>query len=60
MHHHALRRRGRHHHRPGNQDPIAAFTANPSSGIALLTVDFDGSFSDDPDGTIVSYVVGLR
>ncbi len=38
------------------QEPVAAFAANPSSGTAPLTVDFDGSFSDDPDGTIVSYV----
>jgi PKD repeat protein len=35
--------------------PIAAFSANPASGNAPLTVNFDGSGSSDPNGTIVSY-----
>ncbi|HKY13562.1 MAG TPA: PKD domain-containing protein [Microthrixaceae bacterium] len=39
-----------------NQDPIAAFTTTPSSGNAPLTVTIDGTFSTDPDGSIVSYV----
>src|SRR5581483_5411478 len=38
-----------------NQSPIARLSANPSSGIAPLTVHFDGSASSDPDGSIVSY-----
>jgi hypothetical protein len=35
--------------------PTAAFSANPSSGNAPLTVSFDASASSDPNGTIVSY-----
>jgi len=38
-----------------NQPPTANFTANPTSGDAPLNVDFDGSASSDPDGTIASY-----
>lgn len=40
---------------PGNQLPAAAATATPSSGIAPLTVSFDGRGSSDPDGTVVAY-----
>jgi PKD repeat protein len=32
-----------------NRPPIAAVTANPTSGPSPLTVDFDGSGSSDPD-----------
>jgi PKD repeat protein len=39
----------------GNQSPTPSFTANPVSGFVPLTVDFDGSASTDPDGSIVSY-----
>ena len=35
--------------------PTAAFSANPTSGPAPLTVSFDASGSSDPNGTIVSY-----
>lgn len=35
--------------------PIANFTANPTSGEAPLTVNFDASSSYDPDGTITNY-----
>ena len=35
--------------------PSAVATANPTSGIAPLTVSFSGTGSSDPDGTIVSY-----
>lgn len=38
-----------------NQAPIAAFTADPLSGIAPLSVSLDASTSSDVDGSIVSY-----
>ena len=38
-----------------NQAPTASFTASPTSGNAPLTVNFDGTASSDPDGTIDSY-----
>jgi PKD domain len=39
-----------------NNPPVAAATANPTSGAAPLTVAFDGSGSSDPDpgGTLTS------
>jgi PKD repeat protein len=40
---------------PINNPPVASFTANPSSGTAPLTVQFDGSASTDADGSIASY-----
>ena len=40
---------------PGNVAPIAVASADPVSGNVPLTVDFDGSGSTDPDGSIVSY-----
>ncbi len=40
---------------PVNVAPIAAFTANPTSGTAPLGVSFDASASSDEDGTIASY-----
>ena len=39
----------------GNQAPIAVMAAAPTSGLAPLTVSFDGSSSSDADGTIVSF-----
>ena len=39
----------------GNQTPTADFTASTTSGEAPLTVDFDASFSTDPDGDPLSY-----
>jgi hypothetical protein len=40
-----------------NNCPLAALTANPTSGNAPLTVTFDGSASSDPDpgDSVVSY-----
>lgn len=38
-----------------NQAPGAAFTATPTQGSVPVTVNFDGSSSQDPDGTITSY-----
>lgn len=39
----------------GNQPPAAQVSASPASGVAPLTVNFSGSGSTDPDGSIVSY-----
>ncbi|MFC1808363.1 C25 family cysteine peptidase, partial [Candidatus Omnitrophota bacterium] len=41
---------------PNNEPPTASFTADPTSGDALLTVNLDASASSDPDGSIASYV----
>ena len=38
-----------------NQSPNASFTAGPTTGNLPLLVYFDGSGSDDPDGTISFY-----
>ena len=40
---------------PPNQPPVAAVSSNVTSGTTPLTVQFDGSGSSDPDGTIASY-----
>jgi len=40
---------------PGPQDPMPDIDADPTSGVVPLTVNFDGSDSYDPDGTIVLY-----
>ena len=40
----------------GNSIPIAVATASPTSGQPPLSVNFDGTYSDDPDpGTVLSY-----
>jgi PKD repeat protein len=39
----------------GNQAPMAVMAAAPTSGLAPVTVSFDGSSSSDADGTIVSF-----
>jgi PKD repeat protein len=39
----------------GNQSPVAAMSAQPSSGPAPLNVFFNAGGSSDPDGSIVSY-----
>jgi PKD repeat protein len=39
----------------GNQPPVAAINATPTSGLAPLSVSFSGSNSSDADGTIASY-----
>ncbi|MCK4761323.1 MAG: PKD domain-containing protein [Candidatus Aminicenantes bacterium] len=36
--------------------PVAVFTMNPSIGVAPVTVHFDASGSNDPDGTIAEYL----
>ncbi|MBN1446922.1 MAG: PKD domain-containing protein, partial [Bacteroidetes bacterium] len=38
-----------------NTPPVASFTATPDNGLAPLLVAFDGSTSNDPDGTISTY-----
>ena len=40
---------------PPNQPPVAAISANPTSGVAPLVVAFDASGSQDPDGEIAAY-----
>jgi chitodextrinase/predicted DNA-binding WGR domain protein len=40
---------------PEGGDPVASFTATPTSGASPLVVTFDGSASYDTDGSIVSY-----
>ncbi len=39
----------------GNSYPYAVISASPTSGLAPLTVSFDGSSSYDIDGSIASY-----
>lgn len=38
-----------------NQPPVARATANPTSGAAPLTVNFDGTTSSDADGVALTY-----
>lgn len=40
----------------GSAPPTAAFTGNPVSGNAPMSVSFDASTSSDVDGTIASYI----
>jgi PKD repeat protein len=40
---------------PANQPPIASFTFSPPSPVVGETVQFDGTGSSDPDGTVASY-----
>ena len=42
-----------------NQPPIAVASANPTSGAAPLTVAFDGTASNDPDGDALTYAWDL-
>jgi glucose/arabinose dehydrogenase len=42
-----------------NQPPIAVATANPTNGVAPLTVAFDGTASSDPDGDALTYAWDL-
>jgi len=47
-------------HFSGNQPPTAVAEADPENGPAPLTVNFDGSGSDDPDpGDTISYAWDL-
>ena len=39
----------------GNLNPVASFTATPSNGTSVLSVEFDATDSFDPDGTIAEY-----
>jgi glucose/arabinose dehydrogenase len=43
----------------GNSPPVAHAAADPTSGAAPLTVDFDGTGSSDPDGDTLSYAWDL-
>jgi glucose/arabinose dehydrogenase/PKD repeat protein len=43
----------------GNQPPTAVIQANPTSGPAPLTVQFNGSGSSDPEGTPLTYAWDL-
>lgn len=43
------------HTQVGPLPPIAVLSATPSSGVAPLTVTFDGSASSDPDGTVTAW-----
>jgi PKD repeat protein len=38
-----------------NRLPVASLSATPTQGNAPLTVSFNGSGSNDPDGSVVSY-----
>ncbi|HEX3123191.1 MAG TPA: glycoside hydrolase family 44 protein, partial [Rhodanobacteraceae bacterium] len=38
-----------------NQPPVAAASATPTSGTVPLSVSFDGTGSNDPDGSIAGY-----
>jgi len=38
-----------------NQPPVAALTASATSGVAPVTIAFDGSGSSDADGSLASY-----
>jgi len=38
-----------------NKPPVAAASATPTTGVAPLTVSFDGGGSSDSDGSIASY-----
>jgi PKD repeat protein len=40
---------------PPNEPPVAVASADPTSGIAPLTVSFTGDGSYDPDGTVAGY-----
>jgi len=39
-----------------NVSPVASFTVTPPGGVTPLTVWLDPSASDDPDGTVASYL----
>jgi len=38
-----------------DRPPVASFTSTPSSAPTAIAINFDGTASYDPDGTVVSY-----
>jgi PKD repeat protein len=40
---------------PDNEPPTADFSFSPTTGIYPIEITFDGSASEDPDGSIASY-----
>jgi len=41
---------------PDNDPPTAEFVFSPATGVCPVEVTFDGSSSEDPDGSIVAYI----
>jgi PKD repeat protein len=39
-----------------NQPPVAVANASRTTALSLINIDFDGTGSSDPDGTITSYL----
>lgn len=43
-------------HTSGNRQPIVNISANPTSGVAPLTVSFSSAGTSDPDGNPITYL----
>jgi len=39
----------------GNRPPVAVITSSPTAGYRPLSVTFDGRYSSDPDGSVLTY-----